>query len=129
MALLTDKVAPVGVLLSGDIGTTVQAYVDVLAEAGTSYDVLSSDASKYIRLTNAGAKTATFRPESTLALPPSGEWHFRNVGAGDLTLVEGAGVTLNPQSGGTLVLSQNMTVTVKRVNEDEFDVFGLTVAV
>jgi len=37
-------------------------------------------------------------------------------------------VTLNAPSGGTLVLTNNMTVTLKRVAANVWDVIGQTVA-
>ncbi|TNE87049.1 MAG: hypothetical protein EP324_08225 [Gammaproteobacteria bacterium] len=99
----------------------------ITTESGTTYDALNTHSGKYIRLTNAGAKTVTFRPDSTHLMPPNGEWHFRNVGAGNATLTAGAGVTLNAPSGGSLVVAQDMTVTVKWVAADEYDVIGQTV--
>lgn len=99
----------------------------ISTESGTTYDALNTDNGKYIRLTNSSAKTVTFRPDSTHLMPPNGEWHFRNVGAGNATLTAGAGVTLNTPSGGSLVVAQDMTVTVKWVVADEYDVIGQTV--
>lgn len=101
----------------------------VLNSGAANYDVSAEDVGAYVRMTATGAKTATVRPEATEAMPESGEWHLRNAAAsGDITLTEGAGVTLNVPAGGTLVLEPGMTVTLKRVAADEFDVIGLTVA-
>lgn len=90
------------------------------------YTVDPADVGNYIRLTNASTKTVTVDPEATTALPANGEWHFRNVGAGDATLVEGSGVTIHPPAGGSLVVPQDGTVTLKRVAADEFDLIGQT---
>lgn len=99
----------------------------VLPVTGTTYDVLAADVGSYLRFTDAGAKTVTVQDDATEALPDNGEWHIRNAGAGDLTLVEDAGVTINPPAGGTLVLEEGMTITLKRVAADEFDLIGQTV--
>lgn len=108
--------------------TSSTSVLETLNDSSSNYDVLSGDANvKYRRMTSGTAKTATFRPNSTHALPTDGEWHFRCVGAGDLTLTPGSGVTLNAPAGGTLVLSAGMSVTVKRIAEDAFDVIGQTV--
>ena len=56
------------------------------------------------------------------------EVHIRRAAAGNLTLTAGAGVTLNTPSGGTLVMTSNMSVTLKRVAADVWDVLGQTVA-
>lgn len=95
-------------------------------ESGANRDISSSDAGRYIRMTDVGANTVTFRPNSTHALPADSEFHIRCAG-GNTTLTPGSGVTLNAPAGGTLVLSSGMTVTVKRVASDVFDVIGQTV--
>lgn len=101
----------------------------VVAEvAGANTNLQATDVGKYIRFTNAAAKTLTVQAEATLAQPADGEWHIRNVGTADLTLVEDTGVTINPPNGGTLVVPQGGTATLKRVAEDEFDLMGQVVA-
>lgn len=100
----------------------------VIEESGTSSNLLATQAGKYIRFTNASSKDYTVQPEATEPLPANGEWHLRNVGTGDLTIIEDTGVTINPPNGGTLVVPQGGTVTLKRVDEDEFDLLGQTVA-
>lgn len=100
----------------------------VVTDATANRDITAAGVGSYIRMTKAdGDKTVTFRPEATEALPANGEWHIRCIG-NQTTLTPGSGVTLNAPSGGTLVLTAGMTVTVKRVAEDEFDVIGQTVA-
>ena len=99
----------------------------VATESGTTYDLASADEGKYIRFTNTSAKTVNVRDEVDHALPANGEWHIRNVGANDLTLDEDTAVTINPPADGTLVVPPGGTVTLKRVAEDEFDLFGVTV--
>lgn len=101
----------------------------VLNDSGSNHNISGSDIGTYIRMIGAGAKTVTFRPDATEALPQNGEWHIRNAAASaNVTLVEGDGVTLNLPAGGSLVMEPGMTVTVKRVAADEFDVIGSTVA-
>lgn len=98
----------------------------VAVVAGTAYDLLAADASKYLVFTAATAKTVTVRPNATEALPADGEWHIRNRGASNLTLVAGAGVTLNVPAGGNLIVPTGGTVTLKRTAADVFDVMGVT---
>lgn len=94
--------------------------------SGTSHDITAAEAGGYLRFTATTAKTCTFRPESAEALPDGGEWHIRNVGAGNITLTPGSGVTLNAPYSGTLVVPPAGTVTVKRAAADLFDVMGVT---
>lgn len=97
-------------------------------DSGSNHNISGDEVGTYIRMVGAGAKTVTFRPDATEPLPQNGEWHIRNAaGSGDVTLVEGDGVTLNLPAGGSLVMEPGMTVTVKRIAADEFDVIGSTV--
>lgn len=91
------------------------------------YTLAPGDDGNYIRLTAAGTKDVDIATDATTALPANGEWHIRNAGAGDATIVPAGGVTVNPPAGGTLVLEEGMTVTLKRVAADEFDLLGQTV--
>lgn len=113
------------VMLTVAAATLQGAVVVVDAD---DYTLLADDVSKYVRMVGAAAKTATVSPNTTTALP-AGEWHIRNAGAGDLTIVAGSGVTINPPAGGTLVVPQNGTVTLKRISADLFDLLGQTVPV
>lgn len=108
--------------------TPLNALSEVKEISGTTYDLLAADAGKYLRATNAGTKTFTVQDDADEEQPAHGEWHIRNAGAGDLTLVEDTAVTINVPFGGTLVLSQGMSATLKRVATDEYDLLGQTVA-
>lgn len=111
-----------------DLADLAGAGPSVVQTEAADYTVDPDDVGHYIRLTNIATKDVTVDPEATTALPDDGEWHFRNVGAGDATFVEGSGVTITPPNGGTLAVPQNGTVTLKRVAADEFDLLGQTVA-
>lgn len=111
-----------------DLASVSATLPEVATVSGTTADLLDSDVNKYLRFTNASAKSLTVRPNSTHALPADGEWHIRNVGAADLTIVEGSGVTVNPPADGSLVIPQGGTATLKRVATDEFDLLGYTSA-
>lgn len=87
-----------------------------------------NDLGEYLRSTSATAVSLTVPPQATVAWPDNAEIHLRVAGAGAVTLVAGAGVTLNAPSGGTLVLNQRMSVTLKLVASNEWDVVGQTVA-
>lgn len=110
--------------LPGNVGSSNSV---VSFRTGTAYDVVAADNGMYMRFTNAAAKTVNVRPESFAALPANGEWHIRNVGAANLTITPDSGVTINAPAGGTLVVPERGTVTLKRVAVNEFDLLGQTV--
>lgn len=111
----------------------VQAIADLknlfgatITTAGTAYNLDNADRGKYNRFTNASAKTITVRTNATHALTADAEWHFRNVGAADLTVSPAGGVTISSPAGGSLVIPAGGTATLKRVATDTFDLFGVT---
>lgn len=88
-----------------------------------------TDAYKFMRFTGTGAKTLTFRANSAHALEVDSEFTIANRAAsGNLTLAFSSPAVGNAPASGTLVLAPGMTVTVKRVATDVFDVIGQTVA-
>lgn len=100
----------------------------VVTTTGTTYTAAATDDGSFRRFTSASAKSATFEPEATTALPDNGEWYFYNEGVSDLTLIAGTGVTITPPAGGTLVVPSGGTVAVKRLAADLFVALGNTVA-
>ena len=104
-----------------DLGATI-------TESTAARNATLTDVGNYLRHTNASASTLTIPPQSSVAWPADAEIHVRRAAAGNLTLTPGSGVTLNKPSGGTLVMTNAMTVTLKRVAADVWDVIGQTVA-
>lgn len=110
-----------------DLGGGGGGGLSVVQTEAADYTLDPGDVGNYIRLTAAGIKDVDIGTDATTALPANGEWHIRNDGAGDATIVPAGGVTVNLPAGGTLVLAEGMTVTLKRVAADEFDLLGQTV--
>jgi hypothetical protein len=129
---------PVEVVIFGDgldvtdLGSGVvlvessQEFPEVVEESGTTRTAIAGDASLYVRFTNAAAKTYTFNDGN--GYTKGQEFHGRNHGAADLTLVATTGMTINAPAGGSLVIPQGGTFTVKIVSDDgdEADLFGMT---
>lgn len=116
-------------------GSTITGFVDMRApclytggtiapavvnETGTALTALPSTAGCYTRFTNAATKVYTFDSAQPYAVGT--EYQVRNVGAGSLTLAGAGTFTLNPPVGGSLVLAQGGSATVKIVGATEADV-------
>lgn len=99
----------------------------VVTESGTALTATGANSGNYTRFTNASAKTYSFDSAETYAVDD--EYHGRNAGAGDLTLTEVGSFVINPPFGGSLVIPQGGTFTVKIVGAAEADLFGVTEAV
>jgi hypothetical protein len=92
-------------------------------QTGTSYTLVLDDALKYIRMNNASASTLTVPPNSSVAIAVGSTCHVRQVGAGQVTLVAGSGVTINTPE--TLKLRKaGAIVSLTKVATDEWDVYG-----
>ena len=129
-------VAGANVTLSSDSNTVTIAAggsgaplpAPVVTDSTTSRTVGTADSNTYLRFTSTSAVTVTIPPQSSVTWAADTEIHIRRAAAGNLTLTPGSGVTLNAPSGGTLVMTNAMSVTLKRVGSDEWDVIGQVVA-
>jgi len=101
-----------------DTGSGGMLQADIVVDSTTSRTLAITDAGKYIRMTNAGAKTVTIPPQSSVTWDQGIIITLRNVGAGNMTLVGGVGVTI---IGDDLVVLQEDTVQVVRVAADTWE--------
>ncbi len=81
--------------------------------------VIDADESgRYLRMSFEGAKTITVNPESITPQQHGAYWLINNIGAGDLSFVEGDGVTIN----NNVVVESASSVFLQRVSENVYDV-------
>lgn len=92
----------------------------------TSRTLALTDAWNYVRPGTTSAITLTVPTNASVAFEIGTEITVRALG--NVTLAAASGVTLNAPSGGTLSMTARMTVTLKKVDTDVWDVIGQTVA-
>lgn len=92
----------------------------------TTRTLALTDAWNYLRPNTTGAITLTVPTNAAVAFEIGTEITIRALG--NVTLAAASGVTLNAPSGGTLSMTARMTVTLKKVATDVWDVIGQTVA-
>ncbi len=97
-----------------------------LVTTATSRTLALTDAWNYVRPGTTSAITLTVPTNASVAFEIGTEITIRALG--NVTLAAASGVTLNAPSGGTLSMSARMTVTLKKVATNEWDVVGQTVA-
>lgn len=97
-----------------------------LISTATSRTLALTDAWNYLRPATTSAVTLTVPSNAAVAFAIGTEITIRAVG--NITLAAASGVTLNALSGGTLSMTTRMTVTLKKVGADAWDVIGQTVA-
>jgi len=66
----------------------------ITTDTSTAYTTVLSDNGKLITLSNASAITATIPPNSSVAYPVGAQLNFVQLGVGQVTFTQGAGVTI-----------------------------------
>jgi hypothetical protein len=74
--------------------------VGINAQTGTTYTTVLADNGKLVTQTNASAITTTIPPNSSVAYPVGAQINVVQLGAGQVTFAQGAGVTI-VSTGGT----------------------------
>jgi len=74
--------------------TSPRINLGITTDTSTGYTTVLSDNGKLITLSNASAITATIPPNSSVAYPVGAQLNFVQLGAGQVTFTQGAGVTI-----------------------------------
>lgn len=117
-----------GSIDSVTIGATTpiqaQAYRPINAQTGTTYTLVIGDDGKLVTLSNAGAITLTVPPNSSVAFPVGAEIDLAQLGAGQVTVAPGSGVTINSYQGKTNTAGQYAGATVKQTAANSWLLIG-----
>lgn len=97
----------------------------ISAVSGATMTLGTDNVNKYTRVSHLTGCAVTVPPQVDTPISVGSECHFRQADAGAITFVEGAGVTINPQFGCTLVTAGlGATVSLKKVSANEWDAVG-----
>ncbi len=110
----------------GNFNPATKQDKSALVTTATSRTLALTDAWNYVRPATTGSITLTVPTNASVAFDIGTEITVRALG--NVTLAAASGVTLNAPSGGTLSMTARMTVTLKKVATDQWDVIGQTVA-
>jgi hypothetical protein len=105
---------------TGAQGPAGVGFDSLNAQTGTTYTPVLSDANDtYITLSNASPITFTVPPNSSVAYPVGTVLTIEQIGAGQVTVAQGSGVTVNVYSADTLNLAGQYAVAtlVKRATD------------
>lgn len=111
---------------TGNFNPATKQDKSSLITTATSRTLALTDAWNYLRPDTTSAITLTVPTSASVAFEIGTEITIRALGT--VTLAAASGVTLNAPSGGTLSMTARMTVTLKKVANDVWDVIGQTVA-
>lgn len=112
------------VLTAAECTNLAIAMIALNAQTGTSYTTVLGDDGKLITLDNAAAITLTIPPNGTVAYGIGTQLNLMQLGAGQVTITAGAGVTL--QSAGTKVKTngQYSVATCVKIATDTWVLVG-----
>ena len=97
------------VLLATELDAVATAMIAINAQTGTTYTTVLADDGKLITCSNASAIALTIPPNSSVAYGIGTQINIAQLGAGQVTITAGAGVTLN-SAGAKLKLSAQYAV-------------------
>lgn len=118
-----DATNPQVVLTSQDNVTSLALPQKVTSTQASNYTLLMVDSNKMVEGTKATAQTITVPPNSTTAFPIGTIIDITQIGAGQITLTPGAGVTIrNP--GSLTTRAQYSTVSLRKRGTDEWVASG-----
>ena len=106
-------------------GTTFDLTLN--AQTGTTYTLALTDKNKLVTLNNAGAITLTLPPSGTAAFTTGMQVHIQQIGAGQVSIVAGSGVTIT-STGATAAApklrAQYSAATIICTGTSTFTVIG-----
>ena len=118
---LTNKTLTSPVINGATIGTSI-VNLTLNAQTGTTYSPILSDNGKLITLDNANPITLTVPPNSTYAFATGAQVNIQAIGAGQVTVAAGSGVTIN--GTGTKLRVQWSAATLVKTATDTWTLIG-----
>ena len=97
------------VLTAAEQNALATAMIAINAQTGTTYTTVLADDGKLITCSNAAAIALTIPPNSSVAYGIGTQINIAQLGAGQVTITAGAGVTLN-SAGAKLKLNAQYAV-------------------
>lgn len=94
------------------------------SQSGTTYTFALVDAGKCVEGSNASAQTYTVPPNSSVAFPLGTVIEVFQLGAGQITIAAGAGVTLRSDGSKVVTAGQYATAGLRKRATDEWVLSG-----
>jgi hypothetical protein len=110
------------------VGSAELTNLTLNAQTGTTYTLVLTDAQQLVTLSNAGSITATIPPNSSVAFTIGDQVNLMQLGAGQVTVAAGAGVTVSSQGTKLKLNGQYATATAVKVATDSWVLVGNLVA-
>ena len=112
------------VLTAAELDAVATAMIAINAQTGTTYSVVLSDDGKLLTCDNAASIALTIVPNSTAAFGIGTQINIAQLGAGQVTITAGAGVTLNSSGAKLKTKDQYSVATCVKTDTNTWFVVG-----
>lgn len=112
------------VLTASELDAVATAMIALNAQTGTSYTAVLGDDGKLVTCDNASAIALTIPPNSSVAFGIGTQINIMQLGAGQVTITAGAGVTLRSAGTKLKTSAQYAVATCCKIATDTWVVIG-----
>jgi len=112
------------ILTAAEMDAVATAMIALNAQTGTTYTAVLADDGKLVTCSNASAITFTVPPNSSAAFGIGTQINIMQLGAGQVTIAAGAGVTLRSSGNKLKTHSQYAVATCCKIDTDTWVVIG-----
>ena len=112
------------VLLAAELDAVATAMIAINAQTGTTYTTVLADDGKLITADNASPIALTIPPNSSVAYGIGTQINIMQLGAGQITITAGAGVTLRSSGSKLKTKDQYAVTTCAKIDTDTWVVVG-----
>lgn len=112
------------VLTAAELTNMATAMISLNAQTGTTYTAVIGDDGKLITANNASAIALTIPPNSSVAFGIGTQVNIMQLGAGQVTITAGAGVTLRSAGSKLKTNAQYAVATCLKIDTDTWVVVG-----
>ena len=112
------------VLTAAEQNALATAMIAINAQTGTTYTTVLADDGKLVTCSNASAIALTIPPNSSVAYGIGTQINIAQLGAGQVTITAGAGVTLNSSGAKLKTKDQYVVATCVKTDTNTWFVVG-----
>jgi len=123
-AKIADNAVTQAKLADRVVGSAEFDNLTLNAQTGTTYTLVLTDAHKLVTQSNASAITTTIPPNSSVAFEIGDQVNLLQLGAGQVTVAAGAGVTIRSEGTKLKLKGQYAAATCIKIASDEWVLVG-----
>jgi len=123
-AKIQDNAVTQAKLADRVVGSAEYDNMTLNAQTGTTYTLVLTDAHKFVTLSNASAITLTVPPNSSVAFETGDQVNLMQLGAGQVTVSPGAGVTIRSAGSKLKTSAQYAVATLLKIDTDTWVAVG-----